>query len=333
MNFVELQDKIRAHPEKIIDVIEHLGYRNIRDKNTYYNANNPDGDAIALVVYKESLRYVNYTRNHEGSLISLVQHDKNCSFSQALNYIAKWTGIKTNNIQIKPPFGGFYKTLISEQNGNIQELPPYDWQRLPEAGSYSKMWIEQGVSLWTQKEFGIRYDHETNGIIIPECSIDGSLVGAKWRNCDPNCEMNERWNMYLRFNQSHNLYGLNRNYEEISKKHKVIIFEAEKSTLHLYDWGCCLGCSVNGHHISETQKKILQSLMCDEITIAFDKDICEEEVRFESKKLLLDNPVCKNRVSYIYDSNNLLGIDTKNSPTDCGKEIFNQLYKERKKVS
>ena len=331
INFVELQDKIKSQPELIETILEKLDYINIKDKGSYYSAGNRDGDnPQALCIYKDTLKYTNYTRGHNGNIISLVMNTCNCEFVKAINLIAKWIGYSGTDYQIKYPFHSFYKQIVADQYGTIPALESYPIDALPPSNNYSLKWIREGVDLETQRIFGIRYDLETNGIIIPEFSVDNLLVGAKWRNADPNCEMNERWNMYLKFNQSYNLYGLNINYSTIINKGKIIVLEAEKSCCHLYGWGCGLGVSVNGHHISKVQQTLLKSLMCDEIIIGFDKDVKEEEVRYNAQQLKTANMIYKNKISYIYDKDGLLG--DKDSPTDKGSEVFKELLKRRIKL-
>ena len=331
VNFIELQDTIKSDPNLIVTILEHLDYRDIKDKGNYFSARNNDGDnSNAFVIYKDTLKYNNYTRGHNGNIISLVMNTCNCEFPKALEMLAKWSGFKGNDYKIKYPFHSFYKKIVADKYGILEPLQIYSEDLLPPSCNFSLKWINEGVKLDTQKKFGIRYDLETNGIIIPEYSVDNCLVGAKWRNADPDCEMNERWNMYLKFNQSHNLYGLNVNYQNIVKKGKVIILEAEKSCCHLYEWGCCLGVSVNGHHISNVQKTILKSLMCEEIIIGFDKDVKEEEVRYNAEQLRTENVIYKNKISYIYDEEGLL--DDKDSPTDKGSEVFKELFKRRKNL-
>ena len=328
INFVELQDKIRSEPELIETILEKLDYVNIRDKGNYYSAGNKDGDnPNALCIYKETLRYTNYTRGHHGNIFSLVMNTKGCEFKKAIKYIAKWIGYEGAKYEIKYPFHSFYKSIVADQYGSIPSLQPYSDDLLPPPNNFSLKWVKEGVDLTTQSRFGIRYDLETNGIVIPEFSVDNYLVGAKWRNADSNCAMNERWDMYLRFNQSYNLYGLNVNYPTIINKGKLIIVEAEKSCCHLYSWGCGLGAAINGHHISKVQENIIKSLMCDEVIVAFDKDVKEEEVRYNAKQLMVKNMLYSNKVSYICDKEGLLG--EKDSPTDKGSEVFKELFKRR----
>lgn len=328
VNFIELQDKIKSEPELIVKILEHLDYRDVKDKGDYFAARNSDGDnSNAFIIYKDTLKYKNYTRGHNGNIISLVMNTCHCEFPKALELLAKWIGFQGSDYKIKYPFHSFYKQVIADQYGTIPTLESYDESLLPPNNNFSLKWIREGVNLETQRDFGIRFDLETNGIIIPEYTVDNRLVGAKWRNADPFCEMSERWNMYLKFNQSYNLYGLNVNYTNIINKGRIIILEAEKSCCHLYGWGCKLGVSVNGHHISKVQQALLKSLMCDEIIVGFDKDVKEDEVRYNCEQLKTNNILYKNKISYIYDKEGLLG--EKDSPTDKGSEVFKELLKRR----
>ena len=331
INFVELQNNIKAQPDLIGIILEKLDYNNIKDKGSYFSAGNKDGDnPNALCIYKDTLKYTNYTRGHHGNIISLVMNTYDCEFAKALKLIAKWIGYKGTDYQIKYPFHSFYKSIAAEQNGTVPSLPPYPDDLLPPPNNFSLKWVKEGVDLTTQRRFGIRYDLETNGIVIPEYSADNILIGAKWRNADPDCAMSERWNMFLKFNQSWNLYALNVNYSTIVNKSKVIVLEAEKSCCHLFSWGCGLGVAINGHHLSDVQINILKSLMCDEIIIGFDKDVKEDEVRHNAEKLKTNNMIYKNNISYIYDKDELLG--EKDSPTDKGVKVFQELMKRRIKI-
>ena len=328
VNFIELQDKIKSEPDLIVKVLEHLDYKDVRDKGDYFAARNSDGDnSNALIIYKDTLKYKNFTRGHNGNIISLVMTTCRCEFPKAIELLSKWIGFQGSDLKIKYPFHSFYKQVRADQYGTIPTLKGYDEALLPPSNNFSLKWIREGVDLTTQKDFGIRFDLETNGIVIPEYTVDNILVGAKWRNADPFCEMSERWNMYLKFNQSYNLYGLNVNYPNIINKGKIIILEAEKSCCHLYGWGYKLGVSVNGHHISKVQQALLKSLMCDEIIVGFDKDVREEEVRYNCEQLKTNNIIYKNKISYIYDKDGLLG--EKDSPTDKGSEVFKELLKRR----
>ena len=77
------------------------------------------------------------------------------------------------------------------------------------------------------------------------------------------------------------------------------------------------------------------SLGVKEIIIAFDKQFQaigdKEWEKWTTKLKTLYNKYGNYvNISYMFDKNNLLGY--KDSPIDCGKDIFIQLFKERVRI-
>ena len=116
---------------------------------------------------------------------------------------------------------------------------------------------------------------------------------------------------------------------------KAIIFEGEKSSLLYQTYfgfendisvACC------GSNISSYQMQLLIDTGAQEIIIAFDRqfqNVGDEEYVHLIKNLKKIQLKYKNyvQVSYILDRKKLTGY--KDSPIDCGKDIFLQLFKER----
>lgn len=329
VNYIELQEKIKQDSELIELILEKLEYVNIRDRGQYISAQNKDGDnANALILWKESLRYTNYTRGHEGNIITLAMTDRKCDFPKALELIAKWIGFKGDNIIVERPFHGFYKNIIAEQRGEIPTLLEYSWDKLPDPNCFSKKYIDDGVDVITQRDWGIRFSLEDNAILTPIQDLNGKLVGCKARN-NSDEDMSRRFYAYLPYQKNAVVYGAFQNYQKIIKKNTVLICEAEKSVLQANAFG--LGCvvAIAGHSISNIQSNIIKSLMCKNIILALDRGICEEEVRYEAKKLKTDNMLINNNVYYLYDREDKF-LKDKQSPTDCGKDCLQQMLKECK---
>lgn len=252
--------------------------------------------------------------------------DRNCDFPKALEFVANTIGYSHKNVRIIKPFHGFYEKMIKSMESPELEVATYNESELPDATSFSYKFLKEGVDIITQKRFGVRYDHETDGIIIPEHSIDGKLVGAKWRNNNPNCAMNERWGMYLRFQKSYVLYGWNQNYKYIVENGRLYIVEAEKSVMQMSSFGCNLGLAIGGHDISKIQAKYIKSLGIREIIVAFDEGISEEQSRYEAEKLIISNQFFANKVGYVYDKDHKwLKDGSKDSLSDNGKDVFDNI--------
>lgn len=246
------------------------------------------------------------------------------TFPQALEYIQKCTKIKVSDIKTHKPFNGFYSHLLADPISPETIMKTYTEADLPPSDSLSKMFLDDGVDLLTQERYGIRYCHETNQIIIPERNINGQLVGAKQRNNDRNCDLSDRWGMYIPYSKSLCVYGYSEHYMNIIHKKICVIFEAEKSVLIGDSNNFYYGLAIGGHNISPTQAKYIKSLGCRKIILAFDEGIANEEVEYNAKKLLINNNIYQNKIGFI--DTTAIEKGSKNSPIDSFK-VFQSLMK------
>jgi hypothetical protein len=132
-----------------------------------------------------------------------------------------------------------------------------------------------------------------------------------------------------------NLYNLNNSKKNIGIIKKAIVFEGEKSTLLYQSYfgldndisvACC------GSSVSAYQMQLLIESGAQEIVIAFDRqfqDIGDVEFQHLKKNLLKLHEKYKSfvTVSFIFDKHMITGY--KDSPIDCGPQVFLQLFKER----
>jgi hypothetical protein len=131
------------------------------------------------------------------------------------------------------------------------------------------------------------------------------------------------------------LYNLNFSKDNIKVFGKAIVFESEKSCLQYKSYfglendisvACC-GSSFSAH-----QMQLLLDLGVKEVIIAFDRQFQElgdkEFIQLKKKLMTLYNKYHNyTNISFIFDKNMITGY--KDSPVDCGPQIFLQLFKER----
>ena len=323
MEAAELLNELQSNPDNVIKVLEKIGHTDIKDKGNYLQMSNIDGDnPTALCILKESLIYNNFSHGKKGSFFSLVMDERGCNFYEALQFVAKCIGFSNKEcVKIHKPFHGFYDDLLKAETVPELSLQRYKESDLPDAGSLSKMWLDDGVDLLTQEKFGIRIDHASNRIIIPEHDVCGNLVGAKGRY-NGVCDLSERWSMYIPYSKSLVIYGYHQNYDNIQRKQRAIILESEKAVLQLASMNCHIGLAVGGHDISTVQAEYLKRLGVD-IIIGFDAGISKGECIEQAQKIVVDNRIWNNRVGYI----DMTDVPDKNSPTDMGQEEFKKLMK------
>ena len=328
MNACLLQEEIIKNPQHIVTILERLGHENIRDRGSYFQARNINGDNdTGCAIKKDSLIWSNFSHGKNGSIFTMIQDESGCSFPDALHKAAKWIGYKDTGVVVQKPFGGFWSNLLGSEDESIIDLPIYEEECLPSSDNVAYNFVRDGISAVTQSEYGVRYDHETNGIIIPWRNTEGKLIGAKWRNNDRNCDFDQRWNMYKKFQMSQAVYGWFAHYRQITAKRACVLFESEKSVLQgdSFDWH--LGLAVGGHNISRAQVQYIKNLYPNKVIVGFDAGLNEEEIRYNASKLLPTNDIIKYKVGYIYDKEGRY-LKNKMSPTDGGRKLFEAVVKE-----
>jgi len=187
----------------------------------------------------------------------------------------------------------------------------------------------------------IGYYAGDNQITIPHFDANNRFIGLRGRTLS--IEDAERWGKYrpIRVGKdwyNHplgmNLYGLNWTKENIATFGKAIIYESEKSVLKHFSLmpesnisvACC------GSNITAHQVQLLLDAGAKEIIIAFDRQfqkIGDEEYNRLKNNLTKIHNKYKNyaTISFIFDKKMITGY--KDSPIDCGKDKFLQLFKER----
>ena len=337
MNVEELNTQLRNDPDLIIKVLVKLGFSEDKIKyhasKGYITSTRPEEDSdnlSAFVLYCNSLNWQYNTRSGKGNLYTLVMDRRSVNFPQALKLIAKWINYKfqnENEVKHVLPFGGCFKRVLVNRDATDTDLEVYNTDLLPPQAC-NKRFMRDGISYMTQQHFDLRFDCESNSIIIPIYNSNYELVGSKARK-NEDCFIGNKYWASLPFSKTSVVYGLAQNYKTIVEKRKVIILEAEKSVMQCYDFGCYIAVAIMGHDISRAQAKIIKSLFCSEIIIAFDEGVSECDIKKAAGMVYSDNAFYKNKVSYLYGG---LPKGSKQSPSDSGKVKFMELLKTQKKT-
>lgn len=202
-------------------------------------------------------------------------------------------------------------------------------------------WVAENINPEVCNYMGIKYDGVNGSILIPHYDIDNRLIGIRQRTL---VQEQEVWGKYkpakidgklCNHPLAFNLYGLNKAKENISKLETAIVVESEKSVLQYISYfgtksNICV--AVCGSSISKYQLQLLLECGAKEVVIGFDKDFKDfnsEDRVHVTNKLEKINQKFGNQVviSYLFDVYDLLG--EKCSPTDCGKQAFEYLWRHR----
>lgn len=347
MNSKELKEKLSL--DMIVDLVIYLGgeFNEQMETNEKMVLNTSlchGGDSWKCELYKDSFNFHCYTSCGSFDIITLVQEVMDLSFSEAIEFIEEYFHLGVN---FQRGFGRpkkkevpIRKPIKKEIDFN-EQLPQYDDNILNTFINFHVVeWLEEGISHETMDKYGIKYDIETQGVVIPHYDKNNRLVGIRERNLDKRqIDMGRKYVPYTSFTHrktykhplGKNLYGINFNKEAINKFKKCIIFEAEKSVLKMdtvYS-NNNPSVSVGGSSISEYQLNLLKTNGCEKVYLAFDR---EDGEKWENK---LDK-ICQRIVNfglecYIIEDKEGKYLDLKSSPIDHGKEVFEILLQGARK--
>lgn len=307
-------------------------------------------------------RFRCYTCGDTYGIIELIirahrQQGKTLTWYKALYFLAKTTNkiiestpkeIETKTVNTDLIWMNRIKSIknrkmvsvpnLKEINENYLELFWYDPDPLQD-------WINEGISTEALSRYEIGWYSLTNQITIPVRDSNERLIGLRCRNLNPEDVAVAKYdNMFingqkLKYSTGSTLYGLWVTQDKIKQDKKIMLVEAEKSCLLAYTYfgEDSYVAATCGSAITLTQQKILlNELGISKLIYAPDRDYEEaDSYEFEIwlnkqiKKLAPFVPYCQ--VFLIVDDKNRLKF--KDSPLDCGKDIFLELYEEKIEIT
>lgn len=358
----ELLEKISV--EDIIKILTDMGSKKPQKDsagNLYFSTICHGGDSHKLHLFTESKFLMCYTNCGSMSLYDVLMNINNWTFKQAFNYLARYkninvykrkVGLHNKSHELNYELDFLDKHLYIPQKNKIH-LPEYDNSVLKVFDKYyPDTWLNEGINEEILEYFNISFYFNQLKAIIPHHDINGRLVGIKSRNfLQREVDSGRKYmpitiqGLTYKYPVQFNLYGLYQNQEAVKKSKIAIIFESEKS---VYKYGTYYGqenniaVAVQGMNVSLYQRDLLLDQGIENVIIAFDKqymiEYIDEQYKDTSgykeyimylKKLL---KVAKLFINYCNVSIILCWdrrINYKDSPIDCGKDIFEELYQER----
>ena len=218
------------------------------------------------------------------------------------------------------------KTHVKYQHPILSssELDKYQQEQIPE-------WLDEGIEQNVMDLFGVRVDPWQNRIVYPVYDIDGNLINIKGRTRYPNYKQLRlsKYMNYVKVGCMDYFQGLNFTLTYVKQQNEIIIFESVKSVMKAYGWGYKNCASAETHDLSDEQMALILSLKVN-VVFAWDTDV---DYRSGDTKKQIDALKRITNVYIIQDPQQLLGgKESKNAPVDCGREVWEELYANKRKV-
>lgn len=274
-----------------------------------------------------------YDRYEIKDIITLVQFVLNISFEQAVLWLCNKLEIEhVKNYTVSQEL-----TIINEikkkerakkKNEHVEVIHEILDNKILNkyCKEYVKEWVDEGISCDIQDKYGIRIDKDRMRYLIPIYDEYNNLISIKGRGYMPNIkELNiSKYIYYYKLGVNDILFGLNFNKQNIIKRKELVIFEGEKSVMKAdsYGYNWCVSVGKNGIN-PHLLNKILT--LRYNVVIAFDKDVDISKVYIEARKL--------NMFTNVYAVIDKCGyLDKKDAPVDKGKEVWDKLYSEKRRI-
>lgn len=317
----EIKKELLNNPEKIKELLDHFNFYNINIHQSYISfgrAVDSSKKSIVIKLTKNDYLYVvDYARNINQDIFTYISEQRLADFKNIIAVVRKILNIDDFNIlnESYGIFGGFYEK-IRKRSEYIART--YDESVLNKYISLANLrFIKDNISIDAQQFFDIRYDVESQGIVIPIHNQIGELIGAKVR-CNYDVKDGEMKYYYLiPCQMSQTLYGYSQNYNYLVNN-IIYIFESEKSVMQCYSYGIRNCVALGSGSISRKQVQMLLELNPQKIIFLHD-------VGFDLENILRNINIIK---SYSRFSEVELGYwdyfdrlyDDKVSASDLGKK-------------
>lgn len=278
--------------------------------------------------------YYCFSCGKSGGIIGYLIDYEKMSFNEAVEKAAKIANLDLSKMCHSKTIT-FLKKIrsLSTKQSDIYEHPILNTSALSKYEVQPvKEWLDEGIDQDVIDLFEVRIDTWNNRIVYPVYDICGNLINIKARTRYPNYKQMKipKYINYFTVGVMDYFQGLNITLEYVLEKKEIIIFESVKSVMKAYGWGYRNCASAEKHTLTKEQIDLLVKLRVN-VVFAYDSDV---DYRRDDVRSSIDKLKRLTNVFIVYDKQRLLGgAESKNAPVDCGKEIWETLYGQKKKIT
>lgn len=329
-----IKEKMLEHEDCIVELLEKYQFHNIRKlTNEIRCSHDVDSNATSVrIKLVEGLPSTDFSKGVKGDIFTLIMNIRNTSLYEVIQTVKFLLGL-TESVEIKKKsslFGGVYDNIKKRKKNESVPVKTYSLDILKDYNNgLSNKFLKDGISLMSQKYFGVGYDLNTDRITVPWYSFSGELIGIMGRYNGKLSETHAKWFPVIAFSKSCTLYGFYQNYQHIVQSNTIYIGESEKFVMQLHTMGYNNSVALGGNAICDTQIKQLLSTQPKEIIFALDEGLDINIAVANCLKVKQLGEKLGVSVGYIIDKQGkYLKPNEKQSPSDLGKNTFENLIKE-----
>lgn len=279
--------------------------------------------------------YYCFSCGRSGGMIGYLMDFEGMDFEEAVAKAASLANINLDNMCQSKTMMWLKRLRTFKNSRRVKEKYFHEILPASELSKYRKEkvqeWLNEGINPKVMDLFDIRIDTYGNRIVYPVYDIDGNLINIKGRTRYDNYKAMRlpKYINYYKVGVMDYFQGLNITLPYVQKENEIIIFESVKSVMKAYGWGYKNCVSAEKHTLTPEQIDLLIKLKVN-IVLAYDSDV---DYRQDDVKQNIDILRRVTNVYIINDPKKLLGgAEAKNAPADCGLDIWEELYLNKRKV-
>ena len=327
----EIKEELLKNPDAIVELLEYFDFAHIKPsrREIRFARDEQGGHNISIRLENNDNVYVNdFARGVSKDIFSYIITEKDVTFKEVIQKTKHLLNLSDDwrPKQRKSLFGGIYENIAKQSREII--LKTYDDSILNQYEEYGNlMFLNDGISLNAQEFWDIRYSILDNRIIIPIRNEYGQLCGAKGRINGMPDDDEPKYIYPIPVMSSQLLYGYSENYSYLYGN-DIIVVESEKSVMQAWDFGVRNIVALGSNSLSEKQAKLLLQLQPRRIIIALDEGLDFSKTQRNADVIKNLSVIFTPEIWY-WDANQDLDINPKSSPTDMGKEKFEEIMEEQ----
>ena len=280
MKSQDLKMLLANNPYTIAEILKMFNAHNIHiieGKRIQFGLPENRSSRSHCIFLDKYLTHKDYPNGTTEDFISMVARLKKISYQQAISIILLFTNGGMRGYNAEECDFVLQDTPLTEYNKSVLDLYPL---------TISELFLKDGITPSTQKDFGIRFSDEYNRILIPIFQ-DDKLVGlfGRWNEKKFDEEVIPKYLPILPYQKGKVLFPYDMNKEYIRKSKSVFLVESEKTPMLTYKWDIRNILAIGGNCVKEKQVEMLKNLGVEKIILALDKGLNDGYIEFTALRL------------------------------------------------
>lgn len=334
-----IMSRINYDQDQLTEICNSFDLADYVAQNYYLKGNGPEYMTSclrhkdvkpSLAINSANNQWFCHSCHKGGGPIQWLMLEEGMTFLQAVEKLQKLTGrelkvtVPTTSMQLFKKIKALDVTGVPNQREFLSDDYLNQFQTVE---NEPHEWIEEGILPETMRFFEVYLDPKANRIVYAVRDSNGNLIGVKGRTRFENYKLLgiTKYINYTKVGSTDYFQGMYQNKSNILAKRSMIVVEGLKSVMKLYQMGYDTAVAAETSYLNDAQARIILEMGVDEVTFAFDQDVTYQDA------LKSINKVKQWTNCYVVIDNNGL-LQPKDSPCDEGKEVWEKLYADRKRV-